>query len=523
MHSNTDKVSLHRWRIDSVNAVLCINIALSAALIVLVAWLFNPVFEWAWNQLTREDRQYHLLVSTMFVALCVFRLHQEKRSLHFANRNAFATSLLCVVCIAFVLNQQYLRLNALSVALFLMFCFALLGHFVSMATWRSCLQPLLLAVLVLPFEGYLDIFLGFPMRLLSAEVAANVLHGLNIATISSDTVLLIDNQAAIVDIDCSGIKGFWIGGVFFCAITWIERYQLNLRWLFIACLAAFLLFAGNVLRIVALVVLDLVLGRAELAQLLHESLGLISFTAVLFLSWHLLRVYGTRHKPLRQSAKTPFGPAHHTIGVSKTTLMLCLLLSGFVLLPTSEVDSAHVNTEPAWHSNFANNQFTPQPLNPIEKKFFVDNGANAFKFSGIVRSGSNEYQASVLVVFSRNWKSQHIPEHCYVAQGYDITSSQVLKPGESVEPDEASYRELQLVKHIVDSETQQSYTSNYWFQSNNQTTVNYSRRIFSQLANRDKPWALVSVLWRDGVPHQVKEQFLMDIRNSVSRNMENHG
>lgn len=530
MHASINRPLPHSIRVSRESQALWINISLSALMLVFIVVLFHPVFEWAWRQVARQDRQYHILVSILFVGLCAFRLYQEKHSLHFARPNTFATLLVFAVCAGYLFNQFFLHLNAVSVALFLLFCFALLGHFVSAAAWRSCLQPMLLAMLVLPFEGYLDIFLGFPMRLLSAEVAVGVLHGLKIASVSSDTVLLVDNRAAIVDIDCSGIKGFWLGSVFFCAITWIERYRLNLRWFLIAVLALGLLFAGNVVRIVALVVLDLVLDKATLAQILHESLGLISFTAVLFLSWQLLRLFGSRVEHAQCIASSN-SKQIHCANISMTTCILLVLLSGFSLVQAAHIESARKSvesgrTESVWSVELANERFTRQALNSIEQKFYTDNRANAFKFTGSVESSGREYEASVLVVFSSHWKSQHIPEHCYVAQGYGITSSQVLKLGESVVPGHASFRQLQLLKNRTEpgkSPASQSFTSDYWFQSANATTVNYSRRVLSQIKNPSMPWAMVSVLWHDGVPNLVRQQLLSEIQSTVSRNMNSHG
>lgn len=503
--------------------VLWFNVSLSVVLLMAMALLFSPVFDWAWRQIARADRQYHVLVSIFFIALCVYRFIQEKQAIHFARKNPRATLLVCVACTAYLLNQQFLQLNAVSVALFLLCCFGLLGHFVSAQTWRSCLIPLLLAMLVLPFEGYLDIFLGFPMRLLSAGMAVDVLQALRIATVSSDTVLLIDNRAAIVDIDCSGIKGFWIGSIFFCAITWIERYRFNLRWFLIAALAACLLFAGNVVRIVALVVLDLVLDKAELAQLLHESLGLISFAAVLFLSWQLLRMYGARHNTTTRALQSVTSIPYTDSGVSKTTGVLCALLMGFGLSQAQHVKPAQASELPNWTFELAERQFVPKALNPIETQFFMDNGASAFKLAGSIESAGIAYEASVLVVLSTQWKSQHIPEHCYVAQGFDITSSRVLKLNESQALADASFRQLQLVKPSDEFNTKQQFTSDYWFQSISTTTVNYSRRVLSQISNPHEPWAMVSVLWHDGVPASVRQQLLLDIRNTLSREMKIHG
>ena len=162
MHLSTDRSStvVASEPVGSAQ-LLWVNIVLSALLFFAVLVLFEPALDWAWRQVDRPDRQYHILVSLFFFGLCAYRLITEKQRFGFAIKKPYATLLVCVVAIAYLLNQRYLQFNALSVALFLMFCFALLGHFVSSSTWRSCVLPLMITILVLPFEGYLDIFFGF--------------------------------------------------------------------------------------------------------------------------------------------------------------------------------------------------------------------------------------------------------------------------------------------------------------------------------------------------------------------------
>ncbi len=516
MHSSVKRLWLIKPFDINFRLAFWINALLSACLLVAVVVLFSPALDWAWRQIARPDRQYHILVSLCFIALCSYRLAADRYSFAFARKNVYATLIVCVASTAYVLNQRYLQFNALSIALFLMFCFGLLGHFLTASAWRTCVLPFMLAMLVLPFEGYLDIFLGFPMRLLSAESAVSLLHALGVETVSSDTVLLIDNRAAIVDIDCSGIRGFWIGGIFYCAITWIERYRVDLRWLVLAAIAASLLFVGNVFRVVLLVLLDLVFDQAHVASALHETLGLFFFSLALLCSWLLLRRYAQRPVSRVGDPRAIAKAGQQAPIRSSVTLMLLAIVtvSSYLVSPPS-------NAEPAdpVHTlvlEIPSQGFNKEPLNAIEAKFFLDNGASAYKYAAVAEHAGIQHRASVLVVLSGHWKAQHLPEHCYIAQGYKVVSSNTKKINTSNAF--TPFRQLSLVKN-----GSQAYTSDYWFQSGDQITVNYSRRVLSQLKNRAVPWAMVSVLWHDGVPDQAREKLLINIREIVSKEIKHHG
>gem|GEM_PF-2071189 len=550
MHYSQQSPRVNQLRGSSVHRDFSISILVNPALTLCMVsaglTLFWPALDWAWNQVARPDRQYHIVVCIGVLSLCAYRFKTERHKLSIAKPNALATTVVLLTCIAYLLNQHFMQLNALSVALFLLFCFGLLGHFVSHSTWCSCTLPLILAMLVLPFEGYLDIFLGFPMRLLGAEVAAFALQVLGIASVNSDTVLLIDNRAAIVDIDCSGIKGFWIGAIFICAITWIERYKVDRRWAIIMLIAAMMLFAGNVFRIIALVWLDLVLNKSQWAQVLHESLGLISFSIAVFVSWQLMRIFANSQFPQDAKAEASLqatlnahsgstsktfmtltqNPIHipRLLGfnqISITTLLLtCTLIAcNLVLISKTVAPSAKRFSE----FDLADASFVRQELNTIELQFFNHNKATAYKYTNEVELDGIVHKASVLVVLSGHWKAQHKPEHCYIAQGFSITSSKTLAMDNALPVNHVPFRQLKLSLSKPNAKGATSYTSDYWFQSSDTTTVNYARRVLSQIRHPDQPWAMVSVLWHEGVPMQARQQLLTHIRRSVTRNLNQHG
>ena len=421
--------------------------------------------------------------------------------------------------VAYFYNQHYLGLNALSAALFLVFCFGLLGHVLPARLWKTCIWPTLLAIFVLPFEGYLDIFLGFPLRLISAEVVSDLLTRLGIPSASTDSVLFIENRAAIVDLDCSGIRGFWIGCIFFCAITWIENYRLDIRWLAIALFTFFLIFAANILRIAVLVVLDLSLNRADLAQVFHESLGLVGFTFSMAIGWQLLRLYG-RHSHIKPSpnSEKPKQPQRYMTSSASTIIGLLVVLN---LIWADQSNDKAIGLSSIDLSDSTYLKFTSQALSDSEKAFFQANSSSVRKYLTTIESNSGLYTASVLIVLSRDWKSHHVPANCYAAQGYEIRSSVVQSVNWLPAP-KAFFpvRHLELTKPSPIGAVNSRYFADYWFQSAKQITPNFSKRVIAQITHPGRPWTMVSVLWEEDVPLDVRHQALTNIRKLVAKQME---
>ena len=136
-------------------------------------------------------------------------------------------------------------------------------------TWREGIPAALLLIGTLPFGDFIQTFIGYPMRLLTAEIVRRGFAFVGSGAMGLDTILVFENSIAQVDVPCSGVKSLWTGGLFLIAATWIERRAINLRWLCIAFAFALLLFAANLARVALLVGVGQVMGLAPLAELLH--------------------------------------------------------------------------------------------------------------------------------------------------------------------------------------------------------------------------------------------------------------
>ncbi|MGE0329111.1 MAG: exosortase Q [Ramlibacter sp.] len=127
-----------------------------------------------------------------------------------------------------------------------------------------------LAVLSLPLLSSMQFYLGYPLRLITAE-ASRWLLSLGAAASREGAGLLVNGQRVLVDAPCSGVQMAWLGYFTACAAAlWAaqpDRVILRrLPWV------GLLVLGGNVLRNTLLVALEV--SASAPGPLLHELLGL---------------------------------------------------------------------------------------------------------------------------------------------------------------------------------------------------------------------------------------------------------
>ncbi len=153
--------------------------------------------------------------------------------------------------------------------------------------------PLLgLVVLGLPWLATLQFYLGWPLRVLTAQLSAWGLQLLGWAAERSGASMLVNGQLVIVDAPCSGVQMAWFA--YFTACVCAAGFNVSDR-AFVrgAPLVGLVVLAGNVLRNSVLVALE---ARPQgLTPLWHEAIGLVVLAAVCAAVWALGRRAGVRH------------------------------------------------------------------------------------------------------------------------------------------------------------------------------------------------------------------------------------
>lgn len=353
--------------------------------------------------------------------------------------------------------------------------YGLLGGFLSGSLWRRGLPFVLLLSGLIPFGTTLGTGLGFPARLLTAQVVEQLLRGTGLAAISSHDIILLENGIAHVDLPCSGLKGLWVGGCFLLGATWLERRPIGWRWLGVAVVTFAALVVANILRVWALVVVGYGLGQPWLAEMLHVPLGVLGFVAACGLSWAALQW-------LPSPALQPGSPPQSETGspaFPPPPLFVVLLLP---LLWLGSLGIAPVHSAPV-ALNLQIWQGSPEwvteslELTPAELDFFRPEVGTAVLKQ---QFETPDLKGSLLLVGSSTWRQQHAPELCWAAHGLRVEQMTAVQwPG-------LQARWLSL--------EQGSLSGFYWFQSAQGSTDNLLSRVGAQLRGGDPQWVLVSAL-----------------------------
>lgn len=104
-----------------------------------------------------------------------------------------------------------------------------------------------LLVLSLPLIASLQFYLGYPLRLLTAQLASHLISAAGYPVDAQGTLLLWAGELVSVDAPCSGIKMLWAG--MYLNFTLACCYGLGFRSTWGAyVMSALVIFGGNVLR-----------------------------------------------------------------------------------------------------------------------------------------------------------------------------------------------------------------------------------------------------------------------------------
>ena len=485
-----------------------------AVLILASLFLYQPVFIWFSQKIALSNGYLHLFAALGVMLLAIYRITKLDSALIYPPVFWHPALLLWIpATVLYLLNESNIGFHTLSASLLIVYTYGLSGHFLSKQHWQAILLPMLLLILILPFEHYLDIYLGFPLRLLSAEWAASALQFSDASTATVESILIIDNKAAIVDLDCSGINSLWIGLIFYLLLTWIEKYRIGWRWLLIALAFSSLLVMANVFRIVILVLLDLVFKLPELAMMFHQSLGLLGFIISSLIAWFLLHYFAIKNNasPIKNT------PIQNNKGL-QTSLFSVLSLLFIILIATSfyqPFEKQNIATikhslqlDPKYHAKTVE-------LSQQETDFFVNNESHAQKYSLEINHNNQYLNASLVLVWSKQWRSQHIPENCYLSQGYSISQKGLWSMPSQDGSAQNSLRYLSLNKKQANSTAIKHLTGVYWFQSARKMTPDYSSRVMDALFHPNQEWVMVSILWDQAVNPDIISPFIYQLQNEL--------
>ena len=460
---------------NSISHLKSPNYVLTISLIVV--WIITNIWTFAWfiDSLKYSSPLNLIILGIVFVVLSIQLWRNQLFQLESISPQFKLYPLLLMLGgeITAIVIKWSIAIPQLSLLCFILASYGLLGLFINSEIWQKNLILAVITACILPFSIAFHSGLGFPVRVITAHIVADLLSALNLGAISSHDIILMENGIAQVDLPCSGMKSLWTGTVFLLGATWLENRQLGLRWLLVACANIFFLAVANLLRIFTLVILIEVWQQKPIAEVLHLPLGVIGFIFSLIFTWILLQKV-----PFHQQTSALISPQkYQPAKLSLNWLLAIVFILGIVgqfkpmASPLTALDSIQLPPEIRVTENLA--------LSETETNFFA-NSDNPLVQK--VRFQADNLSGSMLLVASDTWHSHHPPELCFVGNGFKVDRM-----------------ESQLMNNIINARwlslENNQLSATYWFQSSQETTDNFISRIWEDITHSNKTWVLVSVLF----------------------------
>jgi len=472
--------------------------AVSLLLLVAWVWLYAPVWEDLGAVFDRQEFGANQLALLGALALAAMRLHTLHLPQHLDMMTAatvgpqlFWPGLLMMSggSLLYALAQHCGYQQGFSASLFGLASYGLAGLWMRPQRWWQGLPTCVLLVGALPFGEYLHVFIGFPMRLITAMLVWYLLSLIGLQPLSSLTILAFENGVTQIDVPCSGVRSLWAIWMFLAAATWIERRRFGIRWMGVVLACGLLLFFANLLRVLALTLLGPVAGWPRLAEMVHLPMGVLDFVGTCLVGLRLLRMLPTWKEPAPgEQASSVWHSERPAWLVPVLVVMFLGMGLGKKAWPRPSPAVAMPNWPPDWPfpAEFVTR---PSPLTAGERESWDRIQPEAVDrrwFSYWPERSKHTLSGSMILVVSQNWQAQHRPEDCFTVYG--------LKPVESstyvLRPD------FPLRVLLLNSATdQRRWLAAYWFQSAIMTTEDYSTRVWFDLLPEHQRWVMVTLLF----------------------------
>jgi len=463
------------------------------AIIITAILFFWESFVWIANRLALGLVQpFNIIVVLALGFLVVTKFKGQFRSLfHLQAKPMLPSAVMLLAAFGYLFIDNLFGIQTFKTLFFLFFLFGFLGLFVSRNRWLSFSTPILLLFLVLPFGSLLDTYIGFPLRMQTAELVNIILQKSGLLVSDSQSIIGLENRYTQIDTTCSGINVLWAGTILFIAYSILDDLAFGWKWLVFFVLYVLLLLAFNAFRISVLVLLELVFNFTKIANGIHQPLGIVGFVIPSVFLWFLINKYGRKRELKTQLSK------EHNIKPSvffPSTIALCLLvLFGF---SSGKMESKSTDIPQKLNHSLP---FEHIPLTSKEQAYFNFEKASAQKFKVDFKS----IQGSIIVVSSNSFKGHHNPELCLQSIGLKISSNNPI---------------------LIDNKPVRLLTFNsdklagiFWFKNQDTYTDDYSYRVWHDIKNGNKnnSWTQVTALFNQNYTAPDLQEFFTYLNKNI--------
>ena len=441
-------------------------ILMSVFLLLTYVLATQQAFIWIGNELDTVALALAILIAIAAPILLMWRFGLPKKAITI-------TAVLLVASCGVLSIFTFPILQQLSAS------FALLGTYgffisfsrVSKSFWRKGLIMAGLAALALPFALVPGTGMGFYLRLLTADTAAQLLAMVGHASLGAHDVLIFDNGIAQVDLPCSGLKSLFTGTGFFFVASLIMRREVNLKWMIGYSVFAGLLILANTLRVTILIWVSEILQHRDIAETIHMPLGVMLFCIVCMCGVFILLKLAP-FKPEDDAQALPPNKFGSRGGVVAGFFVAILFLTATGFLPKQDFQNRAQVTLPETID------VQTIELTPTETRFFGARGRTSakkwlFKYEGL--------SGSMLVVRSGAANGLHAPEVCMLGNGMSVDQMQTR------EFNAGNYRYL-----TVDNGRRNAV---YWMQSEKTMTDDFRKRLSQFIFGGQDDWIMVTILF----------------------------
>lgn len=438
-------------------------------------------------------------ISTVFRRKNVQNVHDRPLSFSFEYKPFIG---LLAMLLTNVVNVFLFHQPIISALCFFLGFYCLLGFYFPKKIWQRGIFIALLLSMMLPLLPYLQIFLGFPLRLMTTKIISTLLHALHITNFSESTLIVIQDNATNVDLLCSGVKSLYTGTLFLLVIFYLHKVRISLRAFLVALAFYASLIFFNIWRVFSLVYIYDVLEMKELGDAIHVRMGLVTFGLSCALLWFLTKKYFQSEHPID-------GTENASKDTKKVKIALPMILLSFLIFaevsgfwsPGGKIVQAKA---PEQNYIFGLEKYSLQETPfPQEKKYFFVNQEVELskKYSGVTTNG---VPFSLLMIASKSSNEYHNPETALQQLGYRVDVSQILQTDQT---DIYRIGDALVRKVLLWPEG----SATYWFVSKDKITLDYSERIWDGLFHPAQTWVLVEVIF-DKAPEMDNLDFQKTVR-----------
>ncbi len=417
---------------------------------------FSQTLKWIMLSFLEHSTDEKIL-SILLLAGALFFIVKNKAHFQFSFSGS---SLIKVLIILFLnlLNTWFFHINAISGICFLLGIYFLSEFYLPKQLFKKSFLIVLLLIFILPIKDHLQTFLGFPLRLYTADVVSKIYNILGYNTISNSTILTIENTFTGIDYACSGVKSIYSGTLFMLGLYFIKNSRFSMQLFFNSCVFYLSLAFFNIVRIFILIGFFNILNQPLIADKIHSALGIIGFILSCVILYFL-------NEKINKNSKLEI--KKNILNFKYQYLLPAIFLLFFLLSFISFNKTHTIQAKPI--PDFSKINLEKINLTLKEEKFFKQHKeVLAQKYKG--------KNFTLLITASNNWMFQHKPERCLKGSGYEIKKIDIVK-----------IKRYYLKKLTLKNETYVFYC----FYDGNKTLADYSQRVWEGILNPKKNWYLI--------------------------------